>query len=95
MDICHDVKFDEYVAIRKVRGLPISKEDKEEEAGRQEEPKDEPMLDFEGLMDPIDPPSSNKRRPLWLRDTLEDAERHIAPKGTFREVRSRIGTKGT
>ena len=36
-------------------------------------------------MDPIDPPPSNKRRPSWLRDTLEDAERHIAPRGTFRE----------
>lgn len=26
-----------------------------------------------------------KRRPSWLGDTLEDAERHIAPRGTFRE----------
>ena len=29
--------------------------------------------------------NSTKRRPSWLRDTLEDAERHIAPRGTFRE----------
>ena len=36
-------------------------------------------------MDPIDPPPSNKRRPSWLRDTLEDAERPIAPRGTFCE----------
>ena len=43
------------------------------------------MPDVEGPMDPIDPPPSNKRRPSWLRDTLEDAERHIAPRGTFRE----------
>ena len=43
------------------------------------------MPDVKGLMDPIDPPSSNKRRPSWLRDTLEDVERHIAPRGTFRE----------
>ena len=47
------------------------------------------MLDIDGQMDPIDPPpgesSSSKRRPSWLRHTLEDAERHIAPRGTFRE----------
>ena len=40
-------------------------------------------------MDPIDPPpgdpSTSGKRPLWLKDTLEDVERHIAPKGTFRE----------
>ena len=43
------------------------------------------MPNVEGPMDPIDPPPSNKRRPSWLKDTLEDAERHIAPRGTFRE----------
>ena len=39
--------------------------------------------------EPMDPPphepSSSKRRPSWLRETLEDAKRHIAPRGTFRE----------
>ena len=43
------------------------------------------MPDVEGPMDPIDPPSSNKRRPSWLQDTLEDVEGHIAPRGTVRE----------
>ena len=47
------------------------------------------MPDVEGPMDPLDTPpgeaSSSKMRPLWLRDTLEDAERHNAPRGTFRE----------
>ena len=40
VEICHDVTFDEDVALRKVKDLPISKEDKEEEeeeARRQEE----------------------------------------------------------
>ena len=36
-------------------------------------------------MDPIDPPPSNNRRPSWLRDTLEDAEIYIAPRGTLCE----------
>ena len=35
LEICHDVTFDEDASFRKVRNLPISKEDKEEEeAGR-------------------------------------------------------------
>ena len=52
VEICHDVTFDEDAALRKVRDLPISKEDKEEEARRQEEP----MPGVDGPMDPIDPP---------------------------------------
>eukprot|EP00253_Pinus_taeda_P011710 PITA_11710 len=47
------------------------------------------MPDVDEPMDPIDPLlhelSSSKRRPSWLRETLEDAERHIAPRGTFCE----------
>ena len=41
------------------------------------------------LMDPIGPPpsepSTSRERPLWLKDTLEDAKKHIASRGTFRE----------
>ena len=47
------------------------------------------MSDVKEPMDPIDPPpqelSSSKKRPSWLRETPEDAERHIAPRGNFRE----------
>ena len=43
------------------------------------------MPDVEGPMDPIDPSPSLGKRPSWLRDTLEDAEGHAAPRGTFRE----------
>eukprot|EP00253_Pinus_taeda_P010913 PITA_10913 len=56
-------------------------------------PTDKPMPDVEGPMDPIDPPpgdpSTSRKRPFWLKDTLKDVERHIAPRGTFRERRSR------
>ena len=86
MEICHDVTFDEDVALKKVRNLSSSKEDKEdEEAGKLEEPKDDLMPDVEGPMDPIDPPPSLGKRTSWLRDTLEDAEGHMAPRGTFHE----------
>ena len=83
--ICHVVTFDEDASLRKVINVPSSKEDNDERTGKQGEPKDEMMPDVEGLMDPIDPPPSMKRRPSWLRDTLEDVGRHIAPRGTFRE----------
>ena len=84
VEICHDVTFDEDAALKKVRNLPSSKEDKEDkEAGKLEDSKDELMPYVEGPMDPIDPPPSNKKRSSWLRDTLEDAE--SAPRGTFRE----------
>lgn len=47
------------------------------------------MPDVDEPMDLIDPPphepSYSKGRPSWLRETLEDAERYIAPRGTFRE----------
>jgi len=39
-------------------------------------------------MDPLDPPPCDplaKRRSLWFRDTLQDADKHAAPRGTFRE----------
>ena len=85
VEICHDVTFDEDASLRKVVNLLRSEEDREARSGNQEEPKDETMPDVEGLMDPIDPPTSLGKRPSWLMDTLEDAEGHMAPRGTFRE----------
>ena len=47
------------------------------------------MPDVEGLMDPFHPPlrepSTSRTRPLWLKDTLEDAKKHIALRGMFCE----------
>lgn len=37
---------------------------------------DEPMLDVDGRTDPLDPhpcdPSTSRKIPLWLKDTLQD-----------------------
>lgn len=89
VEIRHDVTFDEDVALRKISNLHIPRKDKEANSGKQGEPQDKPMPNVEGQMDPIDPPphepSSSKRRPSWLRETLEDAKRHVAPRGAFRE----------
>eukprot|EP00253_Pinus_taeda_P009788 PITA_09788 len=47
------------------------------------------MLNVEEPMDLIDSPpqepSSSRKRPSWLRGTLDDAEGHVAPRGTFHE----------
>jgi len=52
------------------------------------------MLDVEGPMDLIDPPpnepTTSRKRPLWLKDTFEDAEKHIAPRGTFRVLSHKL-----
>ena len=85
VEIYHDVNFDEDASLKKVVSLSRSEEDHEARPGNQEELKDETMLDAEGPMNPIDPPPSMGKRPSWLRDTLEDAEGHMAPRGTFRE----------
>eukprot|EP00253_Pinus_taeda_P010353 PITA_10353 len=70
--------------------LRIPRKDKEADTGKRGESQGESMPNVEGTMDPIDPPphehSSSKRRPSWLRETLEDVENHIAPRGTFRET---------
>lgn len=38
-------------------------------------------------IEPVDPLKylGTSKRPTWLRDTLQDAEGHVAPRGTFRE----------
>lgn len=41
-------------------------------------------------MNPIDIPSDivvTKKRPLWVRNTIQEAERFVAPSGTFRETK--------
>ena len=85
VEICHDVTFAEDASFRKVVNFPRFEEDHEARPGNQEEPKDETMPDVEELMDPIDPPPSIGKRPSWLRGTLEDAEGHMATRGTFCE----------
>ena len=85
VEISHDVTFDEDASLKKVVDLSRAEENHEARPRNQEEPQDETMPDVEGPMDPIDPYPSLRKRPSWLRDTLEDAEGHAAPRGTFRE----------
>jgi len=89
VEISHDVTFDEDITLSKVDNLPTLRGFKEADTRELKEKEDETMPDVEEPMDPIDPPSqepsSSRKRPSWLRGTLDDAEGHIAPRGTFRE----------
>ena len=44
----------------------------------------DPMEIVEPIERPIDAPPT-KRRPIWLRETLQEAKKHSAPLGTFGE----------
>jgi hypothetical protein len=45
-------------------------------------------IDFVDPVAPVDVPRDivvGQKRPTWTRQTLQEAERHVAPRGTFRE----------
>lgn len=90
MKLSHNVTFDEDTVLGKAKDFPLLRKYNDDATKKQDEPsKNEPMHDVEGLMDPIDPapgdPSTSRKRYLCLKGTLDLAERHISPRGTFRE----------
>ena len=86
--------FEEEMAICKGRGSDMEIDDEEEmrsspppEVKRESEEKNEPI-------DPIEPVESvdiaidmavSRERPRWAQQTLQDAEGHKSPHGTYRE----------
>jgi len=98
VEISHNVTFEEDMALSKVDNLPILRKDKEADTGKPDEKEDETMPNIEEPMALINPPlqepSSSRKRPSWLRGTLEDAKRHIAPKRTFRESKKPTRYRG-
>ena len=89
VEISHDVTFDEDMALSKVDNLPTQRGSKEADTREPKEKEEETIPDVEEPMDPIDPPppepSASRKRPSWLRGTLDDVEGHIVPRGTFHE----------
>ena len=89
VELSHDVTFDKDMALSKINNLPIPRKDKDADTRKQGENEDKTMPNVDEPMDPIDPPpqepSSSNRRPSWLSETLEDAKRHITPRGSFHE----------
>lgn len=89
VEVRRDVTFDEDIALKKVEDLPISRKDDDDAAEKQEPSMNEPMPNVDDPMVPLGPPpddpSTSRKRPLWLKGTLQGVEKHTAPRGTFRE----------
>eukprot|EP00253_Pinus_taeda_P009786 PITA_09786 len=95
VEVSRDDTFDENNALGKARDVPLSRKDDDGVAKSQEESlMDEPMSDVDGPTDPIDPPpgdpSTLRKRPLWLKDTLEEAVKHQVWKDAMSEKNESI-----
>jgi len=92
IELTRDVTFDEDVALAEARDTPhpANIERKDDAMDVQEEtpmPKSEPNL-ADDPMEPMDPPPCDppaRKRLLWLHDTLQDAERYVVARRTFKE----------
>jgi hypothetical protein len=90
IEINRDVTFDEKIAFKKSIEDPIDSNDEEEYEDPKEEstcsPKD-PSEEPDQPLEPVEPVvvPRNQKRLAWLESTLQEAERHKAPSGTFRE----------
>jgi hypothetical protein len=75
IEMSRDVTFEEEVAFRRSRGSHM-----DIDSEKQEEMVPSPP--------PVDVPKDivvGQKRPTWSRQTLQEAERHATPRGTFRE----------
>ena len=91
INISRDVTFDEDSAYNKSRKRP-AEEPKETEAPRihdttMNEEYQEEDREIEEPQEPIDPPQEknpHKRKPTWVREAIQGAERYVAPEETQR-----------
>jgi hypothetical protein len=75
IEVSIDVTFEEEVAFMRSRGSHM-----DIDSEKQEEMVPSPP--------PVDVPRDivvGQKRPTWTRQTLQEAERHVAPRGTFKE----------
>lgn len=81
--ISHDVTFNKDMALTKVNNLLTLRSSQEADTRELKEKDDESMPNVEEPMDLIDPHphelSSSRKRPSWLRGTLDDAKGYVAP----------------
>jgi hypothetical protein len=94
VEVSWDVRFEEDLDFRRSREITTGGE--EHEAPKieksmgpsytKEQPSDHEE-ESEAFVDPVDSPSDEDTRPIWLQDTLKDVEGHTTPRDTFRESR--------
>jgi hypothetical protein len=89
-EINKDATFDEKIAFRKSIEVSMDSNDEEEHEDPKEEstcsaehPSEEPGEPLEPVELVVVP--KNRKQPTWLESTLQEATRHKAPSGTFRE----------
>ena len=90
--VSKDVTFEEEMAIRKGRGSDMEIDDEELEMRSSSSPVQNEFAGKDEPIDPIDPVATvdipedmtiGRKRPRWAQQTLQDAEGHEAPHGTF------------
>lgn len=96
IEFSKDVTFDEDVALGKARDTPpranVGRRDHDlviQEDSLIHEPYvvDDPMQPIH-LLDPLSCDPLARKRHIWLCDTLQDVERHVAARGTFRKSKN-------
>lgn len=101
IEISKDVTFEEEVAFQRSKGsyMEIASEEHESPQDMDISPDStfeiqRESIELEEASDPVDPiePTDGPRdipigrkRPLWARKTMQEAEKYAAPRGTFRE----------
>jgi hypothetical protein len=96
IEINRDVTFDEDEAFKRSKESHMDEDREEQEALRDavmvdstlEEPISEvqnEMVESERFVDPPREAAVTRKRLAWLRNTLQEAEGHATPKGSFRE----------
>ena len=92
IEVSRDVIFDESIAFKKSKDLPIDFDDEEppmfeEDCTREEEDSNHEEI---GPSEPVQQFSipQNRKRTNWLNSTLLDIEGHGVAKGTFRESKT-------
>jgi hypothetical protein len=89
IEISRDVTFDERISFKKSIEEPIESNEEEEHENTKEESTCSPKQSNEEQEPPheyVEPTiiPKTRKRPAWLETTLQEAEKHKAPTGTFR-----------
>lgn len=99
IEISGDVSFEEEGAFKRSKGSSMDNEEQETPLDMDIYPDHSPKIQREPTKpekifystDPIEPTngpsniSSGRNRPMWARQTMQEAENYAAPRGTFRE----------
>ncbi|XP_059072468.1 retrovirus-related Pol polyprotein from transposon TNT 1-94 [Cryptomeria japonica] len=101
VEVSRDVKFEEDIAFKKSKGSCVIDESNDNQninvdtnpEIQREQVEPPPQDDHDDPPEPMNPTDISsdivvtKKRSLWVRNTIQEAERFAAPSGTFRETK--------